>query len=67
MIINGTNWPVDDIRKFATDTRDRHDPAHQEGNGYERCALCHYTRHPCDVNDLASMVLALLDHPKETP
>lgn len=36
-------------------------PAQQEDNGYERCAHCHYTRHPCSVYDLATMVLSLLD------
>ena len=51
----------DDLRAFAQDELDRHTPANQENNGYERCALCHYTRHPCDVYDLAAAVLRLLD------
>ena len=61
MNINGVEWSPDDMRRFATESRDRHDPAKQEGNGYERCDQCHYTRHPCDVHDLATMVLALID------
>jgi hypothetical protein len=51
----------DEMRAFATFARDQHDPANQEGNPYERCEHCHYTRHPCDVHDLAVMVLTLLD------
>jgi len=50
-----------DLRQFAQDELDRHTPANQEHNGYERCALCHFTRHPCDVYDLAAAVLRLLD------
>ena len=51
------------MREFAEFTRNLHDPEKQQGQGQwpERCAHCHYTRHPCDVFDLASMVLALLD------
>ena len=51
----------DDLRRFAQDELDRHTPAKQEGNGYNRCELCHYTRHPCDVYDLAAAVLRLLE------
>lgn len=54
-------WTRDEMREYATAARAQHDPANQEGNPYERCELCHFTRHPCDVHDLASMVLALLD------
>ena len=51
----------DDLRRFAEDELARHTPANQERNGYNRCAECHYTRHPCDVFDLAAAVLRLLD------
>ena len=59
----------DDLRAFAQDELDRHTPANQENNGYERCALCHYTRHPCDVYDLAAAVLRLLNRymPTDAP
>lgn len=39
--------------------RDEHNPANQDGHGYERCELCHYTRHPCDTYDLASDWIAM--------
>jgi hypothetical protein len=51
----------DDLRRFALDCQRQHDPQHQPQNGYLRCALCSYTRHPCDVYDLATSVLWLLD------
>lgn len=51
----------DDLRRFALDCQQQHDPAQQEDNPYDRCALCHFTRHPCDVYDLATAVLWLLD------
>lgn len=59
----------DDLRTFARAAIDQHTPANQrlqggEGvgdNPYDRCALCHFTRHPCDVYDLAAAVLRLLD------
>jgi hypothetical protein len=57
--VNG--WGRDDLRRFALDLQSAHDPSQQPDNGYERCAVCHYTRHPCDVFDLASCVLWLLD------
>ena len=56
---------ADDLRVFAQEELASHTPANQENNGYERCALCHYTRHPCDVYDLAAAVLRLLDRPAE--
>ena len=60
-----------DLRVFAQAAIDQHTPANQrlqggEGvgdNPYDRCALCHFTRHPCDVYDLAAGVLRLLDSP----
>lgn len=51
--MSDTDWTVGDLRFL----RNAHDPALQEGNAYERCALCHYTRHPCDVHDLACLAL----------
>ena len=61
--IDGVVWSAEGMREFATVTRNLHDPEQQQGEGQwpDRCALCHYTRHPCDAHDLASMVLALLD------
>lgn len=51
----------EEIRAEALAIRDAHDPAQQVDNGYERCAHCHYTRHPCDAYDMADTVLQLLD------
>ena len=51
----------DDLRRFALEEQSLHDPSKQEGNGYERCAHCHYTRHPCSTYELATAVLQLLD------
>lgn len=48
-------------RDEIVDMRRRHNPRHQEGNGYDRCALCDYTRHPCDVHDLCTDWLELHD------
>ena len=45
---------------LAIEAQQAHDPAQQVDNGYERCALCSYTRHPCDVYELATIVLTLL-------
>jgi hypothetical protein len=55
----------DELREYATFARDQHDPSKQEGNPYQRCQHCHYTRHPCDVHDLASAVLTLLDRVRD--
>jgi len=51
----------DEMRRVALFAQRQHDPTNQDGNPYERCEHCHYTRHPCEVYDLATMVLALLD------
>lgn len=50
----------DDLRRYAIYAQRQHNPAFQK-NGYDRCEHCHYTRHPCDVYDLATAVLWLLD------
>jgi hypothetical protein len=50
----------DELRRYALDEQRLHDPANQDHN-YERCEHCHYTRHPCDVYELATAVLYLLD------
>ena len=57
----------DELRQYAEAERDLHDPAQQDDNPYERCALCHYTRHPCSVYDLATEVLRLLADRRCTP
>ena len=51
----------DDIRREALAVQKAHDPDQQENNNYMRCALCHYTRHPCDAYDMATTVLMLMD------
>jgi hypothetical protein len=51
----------DELRRYALGSMKLHDPKQQEGNGYDRCEHCHYTRHPCDVYELAQIVLTLLD------
>lgn len=45
---------------LALEIRTAHDPTTQ-ANGYARCELCHYTRHPCDAFEMADGVLSLLD------
>lgn len=37
-----------------------HNPVNQDHN-YQRCELCGFVRHPCDVHELAGTVLHLLD------
>jgi hypothetical protein len=61
MMSDATLLEGDDLRRFAEDEIARHTPANQPNNGYDRCAECHFTRHPCDVYDLAAAVLRLLD------
>jgi hypothetical protein len=52
----------DDLRRYALHEQRNHDPAQQgDASWPDRCMHCHYTRHPCDVYDLASAVLWLLD------
>lgn len=41
--------------------RKMHTPEHQDGNGYNRCALCSYVRHPCEVWELADDLVTLLE------
>ena len=48
------------VREYALDEQHRHDPEHQEGNLYGRCAHCDYVRHPCTIHDFASIILAML-------
>ena len=50
----------DQVRRYALDEQRLHNPKNQ-GHGYDRCEHCHFTRHPCDVYELASVVLFLLD------
>lgn len=42
---------------------EQHDPKNQDwcDDKHPRCAHCHYTRHPCETYELASVVLMLLD------
>jgi len=51
----------DDLFVEATAVLGAHDPELQPDNGYLRCALCHYTRHPCDAYAMAAAVLVLLE------
>lgn len=52
----------DDLRRYALVTQRQHTPENQGKDHWpNRCALCHYTSHPCDVYDLATAVLWLLD------
>lgn len=64
----------DQLRRYALDEQRLHDPEQQDQSAAfpNRCAHCHYTRHPCDVHELATAVLWLLDRgrtddPWETP
>jgi hypothetical protein len=57
----------EELRLFAQHTMDLHTPEKQH-HGYEgRCGECHFTRHPCDVFDLAAAVLRLLDRQQDGP
>jgi hypothetical protein len=49
-----------ELEAWATEVRDRHDPANQEHN-YDRCQICGFTRFPCDTYELADEVLRLLN------
>lgn len=56
----------DELRSEALAIRRMHDPEQQEledrGSAWPgRCMHCHYSSHPCEVYDLASTVLMLLD------
>lgn len=59
--VNGHDWTDDELRRYAEGERDLHDPPQRDDNPYGPCAHCNYTRHPCDIHDLASMALALLE------
>ena len=48
--LNEARWLMED-----------HTPANQDGNPYERCDRCEYTRHPCDIYDLASWLIVALE------
>ena len=48
------------LRQHAEGIMHQHNPDNQRHN-YERCELCGFTRHPCDLYDLAEDLLALLD------
>jgi len=50
----------DELRRYALETQRIHDPKAQ-ANGYDRCEHCHYTRHPCEAHELATIVLEMLD------
>jgi hypothetical protein len=63
--ILGNDWTDDEMRRYALESCKLHDPEQQEDNGYDRCMHCHYTRHPCDVFELAQMVLALIDRDRD--
>lgn len=45
-------------REWAGQMMLAHHPDHQS-HGYDRCELCHFTHHPCDVFDLAAYVWRL--------
>jgi len=50
------------IRAAVLETQQRHDPANQGDVGFPgRCALCSFTRHPCEIHELATLCLLLLD------
>jgi hypothetical protein len=49
------------LRHQAEEARRMHDPANQVDTYAGRCSLCSYTRHPCEIYDLADEVVGLLD------
>lgn len=58
--VAGLIYSPEQLEEYARSVLDHHDPEQQDSNGYERCAECHYTRHPCEVFEMASAVLTLL-------
>lgn len=48
-----------ELRAWVLSVQRAHDPAKQE-HPYSRCALCGFTRHPCDVYELAEELLGRL-------
>ena len=53
--LNEARWMMED-----------HTPANQDHNfNRTRCALCDFTRHPCDVYDLAAWFLAAVEGDSE--
>jgi len=49
--VTEADWPAEMLAA--------HTPSNQKDNPCDRCAYCNYTRHPCDVYDLAEMVIEL--------
>lgn len=41
-------------------TLSHHSPENQT-HGYDRCELCNFTRHPCDMYDAADLILKLVE------
>lgn len=60
VLAEATAFTNDELRRFAVYLLFAHYPPKQADNGFDRCAVCSYTRHPCDVFDLAASVLHLL-------
>ena len=56
-----TTMTVTDQLHEAKDLMAEHDPDNQDDNPYERCALCGYTGHPCDVFDLAAWLIDAIE------
>jgi hypothetical protein len=47
------------IASLARSAYEAHDPKNQD-HKYNRCQICHYTRHPCNTFELAEAILILL-------
>lgn len=52
---------IDQRKAYVTSVMIDHTPANQEGNSYDRCALCSYTRFPCTCYDMAEIALEALE------
>lgn len=51
----------DELRQYAESVRETHNAERQEiGRKYDRCEHCGFTRHPCEVYEMAGSVIALL-------
>lgn len=48
-------------RMWAIGLHHIHDPENQTDNPYDRCKHCHYERHPCDIHDLAGIIIDLYE------
>jgi hypothetical protein len=59
--VNPKSLERDQLTVFAKGVREEHNPSYQQGHNYNRCALCDFTRHPCDPYILADDILKFFE------